>query len=276
MISLLVNHGTVGHPELTGGVNCPSDLSMVGRRMSRSCNDIRGTTGGSAFAMVEGSRQAHLDIVPAQRLLDRHRRHEKPYDVTIEDVRLRMLPGVFCPAYTNTSRFLAGHVRVTAGESVLDVFSGSGYQGIAVARAAARVVCVDHSPAAVACARGNAVLNGVAEKVDVRCGDLFEPVINEMFDVVIANPPLIPGEPRDILETAIYDPSMSLCRRFIGEVGRHLNAGGRVYLVFSDVPRCLGLLDLDRLCRDERLQPDVLGEHAVGYETYAAYVLRRA
>jgi methylase of polypeptide subunit release factors len=224
--------------------------------------------------MVAPIRQAQVDLVPAQRLLERHRRHEKPYDVTIEGLRLRMLPGVFCPAYTNTSRFLAHHVTVTAGESVLDVFTGSGYQGIAVAAVASRVVCVDHSATAVACARGNAVLNGVADRTDVRCGDLFEPVSHERFDVVIANPPLIPGEPRDMLETAIFDRSMSLSRRFIGEVRRHLNPGGRVYLVFSDVPRRLGLLDLDRLCRAEGLRCDVLGERPVGYEIYAAYVLR--
>jgi methylase of polypeptide subunit release factors len=217
-----------------------------------------------------------VDLVPVERLLDRHRHHDRPYDVAIGDVRLHMLPGVFCPAYTNTSRFLARHVTVTTGESVLDVFAGSGYQALAVADTAARVVCVDHSRAAVACARGNAALNGAASKVEVRCGDLFEPVDDERFDVVIANPPLIPREPRDILETAIFDPCMALCRRFIGAVGRYVNPGGRIYLVLSDLPSRLGVLDLDVLCNEGRLQRDVLGEHAAGYETYSAYVLRRA
>ena len=225
--------------------------------------------------MVDSPSRTLTDRTPAERLLDRHRSHDEPYDVEIEDVRLRMRPGVFCPAFTNTSLFLARHIQVYEGERVLDLFAGSGFQGIAVAPRAGSVVCADHSAEAVACAAENAALNGVADRVEVRHGDLFEPVRAETFDVVIANPPLIPGEPEDVLETAVYDRSMTVSRRFLAEVGSHLTGTGRVYLIFSDLPGRLGVFDLERSCAEAGLGCELLGERPVGYETYSVYLLRK-
>ena len=56
---------------------------------------------------------------------------------------------------------------------------------------AAQVVATELSSAAAAVARKNAERNGVADRVDVRTGDLFAPVDGERFDVIAANPPYI-------------------------------------------------------------------------------------
>jgi release factor glutamine methyltransferase len=77
--------------------------------------------------------------------------------------------------------------------SVLDLCTGSGAIAISLAKElpAARVVATELSPAAVAIARSNAERNGVADRVDVREGDLFAPVAGEQFDLIVANPPYI-------------------------------------------------------------------------------------
>ncbi|MBX3160752.1 MAG: peptide chain release factor N(5)-glutamine methyltransferase [Deltaproteobacteria bacterium] len=82
----------------------------------------------------------------------------------------------------------------TAPCRILDLCTGSGAIAIALAveLPAARVVATDLSAAAVAIARRNAERNRVADRVDVREGDLFAPVATtERFDVIVANPPYI-------------------------------------------------------------------------------------
>ncbi len=76
---------------------------------------------------------------------------------------------------------------------VLDLCTGSGAIAVALARElpAARVIATDVSAPAVALARRNAERNGVADRVDVREGDLWAAVGDERFDVIASNPPYI-------------------------------------------------------------------------------------
>jgi release factor glutamine methyltransferase len=99
-------------------------------------------------------------------------------------LRLRIQPGVFAPNLT--TRLIAEHMHIPPGARVLDLGCGVGPLAILAAqRGAAEVVAVDVMPEACACARENARLNGVADKVDIRAGHLFEPVQGEQFDVII-------------------------------------------------------------------------------------------
>lgn len=76
---------------------------------------------------------------------------------------------------------------------VLDLCTGSGVLAISLAKElpAAQVVATEVSPAAAAIARRNAERNGVADRVDVRTGDLWAPVTGEKFDLIVSNPPYI-------------------------------------------------------------------------------------
>ena len=76
---------------------------------------------------------------------------------------------------------------------ILDLCTGSGAIAVSLAKEypAARVVATEISAAAVAIARRNAERNAVAERVDVRAGDLFAPVAGEVFELIVSNPPYI-------------------------------------------------------------------------------------
>lgn len=79
---------------------------------------------------------------------------------------------------------------------VLDLCTGSGAIAIALAKElpAARIVATDVSAAAVALAKKNAERNGFSDRIEVRHGDLWEPVAisdNARFDVIASNPPYI-------------------------------------------------------------------------------------
>jgi ribosomal protein L11 methyltransferase len=70
---------------------------------------------------------------------------------------------------------------------VLDLGSGSGILAIAAVRlGAARGVCVDVNPDAVASARSNGAANGVDDRLEHRSGSADD-LAGECFDVVIAN-----------------------------------------------------------------------------------------
>ena len=83
-------------------------------------------------------------------------------------------------------------VRRPVGRA-LDLGTGCGVQSLHLARHAREVVATDLNPRALALARLTADLNGV--DVDLRLGDLYEPVAGERFDLVVTNPPYVLSPP---------------------------------------------------------------------------------
>ena len=93
---------------------------------------------------------------------------------------------------------LTENLVVSEHDVVLDMGTGCGILGVLAAKRARKVVAVDVNPHAVRCAETNARLNGVMEKMDIRRGDLFEPIKKgEKFDVIIFNAPYLPSEARE-------------------------------------------------------------------------------
>jgi release factor glutamine methyltransferase len=121
---------------------------------------------------------------------------------------------------------------------VLDLCTGSGVLAVSLARelAAARVVATELSAAAAAVARRNAERNGVADRVDVRVGDLFAPVTGEVFDLIVANPPYIATAVIATLAAEVHrepqlaldggDDGLAFYDRIATAAASHLVAGG--------------------------------------------------
>jgi SAM-dependent methyltransferase len=74
----------------------------------------------------------------------------------------------------------------------LDLCAGPGVQTLYCSLFASKVTAVEINPVAAALASLNAVLNGRQDVVTVYCGDLYEPVGGQVFDTIVANPPLLP------------------------------------------------------------------------------------
>jgi release factor glutamine methyltransferase len=165
-------------------------------------------------------------------LLDR-RRYERVVLEEVEGIQLVVLPDVFNPKLLRSGEFLVQQLRredlLPVGARVLDLGCGSGAVGVAAARRGSTVVASDINPSAVRCTRINAQLNGV--ELEVRQGDLFEPVAGEQFDVVVFNPPYYRGVPRDDLDHAWRSPDVA--DRFGAQLGQHLTDGGHALVVLS-------------------------------------------
>jgi methylase of polypeptide subunit release factors len=216
-----------------------------------------------------------FDPGPAKRLLSRNRERTYPHDVSIAGLRLSIDEGVFSPDLTQTSQFmLACLPPLHRGLRVLDVFTGSGIFAVYAASRRCNVVAVDISPLAVRCATRNAAANGVADLVDVRLGDTLDPLATgEVFDLVVATPPLLPGVPGDALETALFDPGLRATIRFLDGLSSHLSTRGQALLILSDVFGRIGY-DLDALCAERQLSARLVAVRNVSYEIYSVYELR--
>ena len=157
-------------------------------------------------------------------------------------IELIVLPDVFNPAVFRTSALLVDAVaaHAAAGMRVLDVGTGTGVAAVRAADADALVTAVDINPEAVRCARINALLNHVDDRVDVRQGDLFGPVDGERFDLVVCNPPFFQGTPSSARDIAWR--SENFIGGFCHGLDGVLAARGHALIVFSSHADEPGLL----------------------------------
>jgi HemK-related putative methylase len=167
------------------------------------------------------------------RLFQRHR-HDRLVLERVHGRPILVLPHVFNPKLLRTGEFLVGAfdaLLVPPGSTALDLGTGSGVGAVFAAQWAGRVVAADINPAAVRCARINALLNRVEDRVEAREGDLFAPVRDERFDVVLFNPPYFRGTPRDALDRAWR--ATDVVESFAAELPDHLAPGGHALVVLS-------------------------------------------
>jgi release factor glutamine methyltransferase len=106
--------------------------------------------------------------------------------------------------------------------TIADVCTGCGCVAVAIARErpAARLIASDVSEEALAVAHRNAVRHGVRDRVEIRHGDLLDP-IDTICDLIVANPPYVVAGARPALQPEVRDhePNVAL---FGGEDGLRL------------------------------------------------------
>jgi methylase of polypeptide subunit release factors len=201
------------------------------------------------------------------------RRYRRLTLETVDGVPLVIMPEVFNPVLFRTGAFLArtlaAHIPVGQRPDeaqVLDLGTGCGIGAIFAARLGCTVVGVDINPQAVRCARLNLLLNCLEHRVEIRPGDLFDPVAAERFDLVLFNPPFYRGAPRDPLDQAWRAPDVF--ERFAAGLRDVLTPGGRSLVVFSsdgDWPAFQALL------RANHFEPKPVAQADFGNEVVTVY-----
>jgi ribosomal protein L3 glutamine methyltransferase len=141
-----------------------------------------------------------------------------------------------------------------AVESVLDVCTGSGCLAILASRRFpnARIDAVDISRDALDVAARNIADYGLEDRVTLHRGDLFKPIGDARYDLIISNPPYVDqkgmaglprecrAEPRLAFEGGA--DGIDIIRRILNEAGRHLAAHGGL---LCEVGRCRAALEAE-------------------------------
>ena len=173
----------------------------------------------------------------------------------VRDMRIIVIPGVANPKVLRTGAFFAAQIEpglIGAGTSVLDMGTGSGVCALFAARHARRVVAVDISAAAVRCARLNAMLNHLENRVDIRHGDLFAPLAGERFDLVLFNPPFYLGVPKDDRDAAWR--SSDTAQRFAAGLADHLAPDGCALVLLSSFGDACAVFETELRANGFRLE----------------------
>ena len=134
---------------------------------------------------------------------------------------------------------LAGGALPTAKpRRILDLCCGSGCLAILAALAfpRAKIDAVDLSAGALALARRNVATHRFGDRITLHRGDLFKPLQDQRYDLIISNPPYVDTggmaklppefrhEPRMAL--AAGDDGLDLVHRILAEAPRHLTKSG--------------------------------------------------
>lgn len=111
------------------------------------------------------------------------------------------------------------YLRTRSGiQCVCDLCTGSGCIAVAIAKnfPEARVTATDISAAALAIAARNVEKHRLNEQIRMLCGDLFEPIIQQLdvnqFDLIVCNPPYVSTGEYEKLDKNVkdYEPESAL------------------------------------------------------------------
>ena len=152
--------------------------------------------------------------------------------------RLTVPATVFHPKVFLTSEFFAEFIGTLnlSGKCVADVGTGSGILALAAARAGSRdVLAIDINPNAVRATADNSRANGLGERVTPVCSNLMSSLApRPLFDVIISNPPVFPGEPRDIADRAwVAGPDYRDIAPLFEQARHRLKPTGLMYVLLS-------------------------------------------
>ena len=129
---------------------------------------------------------------------------------------------------------------------ILDIGTGSGCIAIACAVAFpdASVDAVDVSPQALEVARRNVARHGVGDRLRLHLGDVYAPLGDARYDLIVSNPPYVSdAEMQDLPPEYLHEPDLALragadgldvVRRILGGLSQHLEPGGALFVEVGD------------------------------------------
>lgn len=135
----------------------------------------------------------------------------------------------------------------TGTQHVCDLCTGCGCIAVAIAKSFpnARIIATDISEPALHVAAKNVEKYHLKNRIELLCGDLFEPVTQNLggdrFDLIVCNPPYVSAAEYEALDKTVrdYEPKVALfagadgldiCRRVIQDADRFLKQDGTLML----------------------------------------------
>jgi len=163
-------------------------------------------------------------------------------DVPALGARIHPHYGVFAPTRSEylelTAQAPLPQVPDVLGHA-FDIGTGTGViAALLLKRGLTHVTATDTQARALDCARENLERLGLSSGVNFEQTDLFPA---GRADLIVCNPPWLPGRPASGLEHAIYDQDQHMLNGFLEGLAGHLNPKGEGWLILSDLAEQLGL-----------------------------------
>lgn len=217
-----------------------------------ACEHAYGSSDADGSPVADVSGESVLVSLPELLgVISAYEWHQTGIEVAALGDRIHPAYGVFAPTRDEYLDLVADAAWPDGVDrpTVMDLGTGTGVLAAILARRGARrVVATDINPRAVRCARDNVDRLGLADRVVVEQADLW-PAGDERADVVVCNPPWIPGRPTSALEQGIYDPKSDVLHRYFAGLANRLTPGGEGWLILSDLAELLGLRTREELLR---------------------------
>jgi release factor glutamine methyltransferase len=168
----------------------------------------------------------------------------------------------------------------TGPQLVCDLCAGSGVIAVAIAKNVpdAKVIATDVSEPALAVAARNVEKHKLAERIELRHGDLFDPLVLQLdlFDLIACNPPYISATEYEALDKNVkdYEPRIALYagpdgldvyRKIVEKVGQFLKPDGVLLLEigYRQGPAARELLEQTGVFAQIRIDKDLQGHDRV-------------
>lgn len=197
---------------------------------------------------------------------------------SFEGLKLTVCDQVYEPA--EDSFLLAKHAKQCTGK-ILELCTGTGIVSLVNAKGnpTNRVVAVDITNEAVACARANVAVNKL-QNIEVRKGDLFSSIKKgERFDYMLCNPPYLPAQEHEHVKGAL-DKALNSGKdgrdfldRFLEEFKSYLAPHGKAILIHSSYQ---DLGKTQKKFEKKKLEMKILEEEKMGDETLYCILIGKA
>ncbi len=229
-----------------------------------ACEEAWGAAPKKAAASSAVATHSVCSLRELLGIISAHEWHKKGVEIPQLGLDRAKLPlrihphyGVFSPVRGEYLALVA-QAPLPAGDLsqlvAIDVGTGTGVLAAILAkRGIGTVLATELSPRALACARDNmsrlqAAGLKQAAHVKVLEADLFpDTALFEKANLIVCNPPWLPGRPSSTLEQAVYDEGNQMLLAFLRGAAQRLALGGEAWLILSDFAELLGLRSRDEL-----------------------------
>ena len=194
---------------------------------------------GPALAPYVASLRELLGVIGA------HEWRRKGVFIPALDERIHPWYSVFSPVRGEYVELVAQAPLPAGAKIAFDIGAGTGVLSAVLAhRGLQGVLATDMDERALGCARANLERLGLTGQVEVVRADLYP---EGSADLVVCNPPWLPGKPSSAIEHAVYDPDSRMLKGFLAGLKAHLRDGGEGWLILSDLAEHLGLRSREQL-----------------------------
>lgn len=160
---------------------------------------------------------------------------KQPHMYSYMGMKVHVPVGIFHPGIFFSTKMLARYVAGVdlKGKRALELGCGSGLLSVLMASKGALVTAVDINPLAVETTSKNAERNEVACRC--LCSDLFESLPDEVFDLIVINPPYFKKAPSNLTERAWFaGERFEYFHALFDQLEAHIDPKGQVIMSASD------------------------------------------